>query len=84
MRVLLVEDNEDDALLIQEALAGTTFKIEPADRLSIALEKLGKGGLDVVLLDLSLPDAVGLLIGVCVVDTRFRFVLTGLNERNSA
>jgi signal transduction histidine kinase/DNA-binding response OmpR family regulator len=60
MRVLLVEDNEDDALLIRETLSETTIEIERADRLSTALEELAKGGLDAVLLDLSLPDANGL------------------------
>jgi signal transduction histidine kinase/CheY-like chemotaxis protein len=87
MRVLLVEDNEDDALLIQEALAGTTVKIETSDRLSSALEKLGKGGLDVVLLDLSLPDAVGLeSIGRvrCRHPSVPIVILTGLNDEDAA
>jgi DNA-binding response OmpR family regulator len=60
MRVLLVEDNDDDALLIREELSETTIEIERADRLSTALERLAKGALDAVLLDLSLPDANGL------------------------
>jgi signal transduction histidine kinase/DNA-binding response OmpR family regulator len=60
MRVLLVEDNEDDALLIREALSNTTVEIERTERLSTALEKLARGRFDAVLLDLSLPDAYGL------------------------
>ena len=60
MRVLLVEDNEDDALLIQETLSETAIEIERAERLTTALEKLANGSFDVVLLDLSLPDAHGL------------------------
>jgi signal transduction histidine kinase/CheY-like chemotaxis protein len=87
MRVLLVEDNDDDVLLIREALSETTVKIERAERLSAALEQLAKGGLDVVLLDLSLPDAHGLETigrmrrqapGVPIV------VLTGLNDEEAA
>jgi len=60
MRVLLVEDNEDDALLIRETLSETTIEIERAERLSTALEQLATGRFDAVLLDLSLPDAHGL------------------------
>jgi signal transduction histidine kinase len=60
MRVLLVEDNQDDALLIQDALSETAIAIERTELLSTALEKLARGGFDAVLLDLSLPDAYGL------------------------
>ena len=60
MRILLVEDNDDDALLIQETLSETAIEIERVDRLSTALEKLATGSCDAVLLDLSLPDAYGL------------------------
>jgi DNA-binding response OmpR family regulator len=60
MRVLLVEDNDDDALLIRESLAETKIEIHRAERLSSALERLAEGRFDAVLLDLSLPDARGL------------------------
>lgn len=60
MRVLLVEDNDDDALLIRESLSETTVEIGRAKRLSTALEQLTREGFDAVLLDLSLPDAWGL------------------------
>jgi signal transduction histidine kinase/CheY-like chemotaxis protein len=87
MRVLLVEDNDDDALLIRETLSETALEIERAERLSTALERLATGGLDAVLLDLSLPDAYGLdtidrvlsqAPGVPIV------VLTGLNDEVAA
>jgi len=61
--VLLVEDDPADARLIQAALAGTgvsTFRLEWVTRLSDALERLGRNGFEVVLLDLSLPDGPGL------------------------
>jgi signal transduction histidine kinase/DNA-binding response OmpR family regulator len=87
MRVLLVEDNEDDALLIREALSATKVDLECVERLSTALERLTRGGFDAVLLDLSLPDAHGL-------DTIGRVrshtpevpivVLTGLNDEDDA
>jgi signal transduction histidine kinase len=87
MRVLLVEDSEDDALLIRETLSETTLEIKHADRLSTALEQLAKGRFEAILLDLSLPDAQGLHTighvlghapGVPVV------VLTGLNDEETA
>ena len=61
-RVLLVDDNPDDAMLIGEYLAeskGAQFHVQHADRLAVALERLDEGGIDVVLLDLSLPDSSG-------------------------
>jgi PAS domain S-box-containing protein len=60
IKVLLIEDNPGDARLIREMLAeerGATFDLERADRLSTGLERLAKGEIDVVLLDLSLPDS---------------------------
>ena len=62
LQVLLVEDNAGDARLIQESLSetkGEPVEVETADRLSAALERLGKGGIDAVLLDLALPDSQG-------------------------
>ena len=63
IEVLLVEDNPEDALLIREMLAevrGMTFGLECTDRLSTGLERLAAGGIDVVVLDLELPDSHGL------------------------
>ncbi len=63
IRILLVEDNPPDARLIREMLveAGMArFRIVHADRLAKALAALTEERLDVVLLDLSLPDAHGL------------------------
>src|SRR5215468_2435958 len=87
MRVLLVEDNDDDALLIRESLSVTTLEIVRAERLSTALAQLPSGKFDAVLLDLSLPDGWGL-------DTIRRLgreaaavpivVLTGLNDEEIA
>ena len=61
--VLLVEDNPGDRRLIELTLAEVSqprFSVRSADRLSGALAELEKGGVDVVLLDLSLPDSDGL------------------------
>ncbi|MHB1074382.1 sensor domain-containing protein [Thiobacillus sp.] len=61
--VLLIEDDPDDARLIQDALAGTgskPFRVEWVPRLSDALKRLDSQEFEVVLLDLSLPDSAGL------------------------
>ena len=61
--ILLIEDNEADARLIREMLQdvpGGRFRLECADRLSTGLERLARGNVEVVLLDLSLPDSHGL------------------------
>jgi len=59
MRVLLIEDNEDDAVLIQDALSrqgGEPVTVDWADRLDTGLAKLAHGPVDALLVDLSLPD----------------------------
>ncbi len=61
--VLLIEDNPGDARLIQELLAepgGAVFTLDCVDRLSTGLKRLAEGGIDVILLDLGLPDSQGL------------------------
>jgi diguanylate cyclase (GGDEF)-like protein/PAS domain S-box-containing protein len=60
--VLLIESDPADAGLIQESLVVTgvhPFRVECVTRLSEALERLGRQGFDVVLLDLTLPDCQG-------------------------
>jgi two-component system, cell cycle response regulator len=64
-RVLLVEDNPGDARLVREALnegAPEEFAVQVANSLRQALESLTPAAepMDVVLLDLSLPDSQGL------------------------
>ena len=85
-KVLLIEDDPEDALLLREMLAeggGTRFDLECTDKLQTGLERLSRGKTDVLLLDLSLPDSIGLetvhkvhahATGVPIV------VLTGLND----
>jgi sigma-B regulation protein RsbU (phosphoserine phosphatase) len=63
IRILLVEDNEDDALLLRRTLVDGQrgqFELEHVERLDPALKRLGEAAFDVVLLDLSLPDSRGL------------------------
>ncbi|HEY3121475.1 MAG TPA: PAS domain S-box protein [Vicinamibacteria bacterium] len=61
--VLVVEDNADHADLVDLMLAqarGRPWAIEHARDLGGALERLRRKGIDVVLLDLNLPDSRGL------------------------
>jgi sigma-B regulation protein RsbU (phosphoserine phosphatase) len=63
IRVLLIEDNSGDARLIQIMLrdAGRDiFDFERVERLGSGLERLARGGVGIVLADLSLPDSHGL------------------------
>jgi len=64
IRVLLIEDNLGDARLIRKTLADAmqadpdipNFDIMRAAKLSTGLKRLAKGDIDIVLLNLSLPD----------------------------
>lgn len=90
LRLLLIEDNEDDSLLIREmpeSAKGDDFRIDWADRLSKGLARLQEAEFDAVLLDLSLPDSRGLDTLVKVQEHAARLpviVLTGLNDENIA
>jgi len=67
IKVLLIEDNAGDARLLREMLreaagasvTGAPFDLERADCLAAGLNRLAAGGIDLVLLDLSLPDSHG-------------------------
>ena len=89
-RVLLVEDNPDDALLFQHLLLHslpTEFKLERVDRFSDAVSRMTAGGIDIVLLDLSLPDSNGLdtFVRLHAVDGRVPIVIfTGLDDEELA
>lgn len=62
IRVLLVEDDADDAAFCLHCLSQSrseTFETEHATSLAAATEALARSDADIVLLDLSLPDAHG-------------------------
>jgi signal transduction histidine kinase len=61
--VLLVEDNLADAKLAQHGLENSreaSFHVEHVEQLDAALARLARGGIDVALVDLSLPDSSGM------------------------
>ena len=60
--VLLIEDNEDAMLLVRFALkeyGGGRYQLEWANCLTEGLSRILRGGIDVVVLDLGLPDSSG-------------------------
>jgi diguanylate cyclase (GGDEF)-like protein/PAS domain S-box-containing protein len=63
IQILLVEDNAGDARLVDTYLRRAEppeFSLERVDRLEKGLKRLAEGGIDVVLLDLTLPDSQGI------------------------
>lgn len=59
--VLQIEDNPDDAMLTELALSRLpgAWTCEAVRSVSAGLARLRRGGIDMVLLDLDLPDAAG-------------------------
>jgi two-component system, cell cycle sensor histidine kinase and response regulator CckA len=63
IKILLIEDNPGDVLLLQETLSEITFvelELVHVERLATALQQLQSDEFDVILLDLVLPDSEGL------------------------
>ena len=58
-RVLVVEDDVDLARLMSDHLSSQGFAVERTGEAASALERIGAGGVDVVLLDLMLPRLSG-------------------------
>jgi diguanylate cyclase (GGDEF)-like protein/PAS domain S-box-containing protein len=86
IRVLLVEDSPDDARLIQVLLGKATessFVISHEDRLGKGVTRLKQDRFDVVLLDFSLPDSLGLdtFLSIHEADPRVPvIILTSLDD----
>ncbi|BAZ11938.1 multi-sensor hybrid histidine kinase [Calothrix sp. NIES-4071] len=90
LKVLLVEDNPGDVLLLEEFLLdvpAAKVNLIPVERLWDALNYLGKESFDAILLDLSLPDSQGLetfdKIHACFPAIPI-IVLTGLDDETIA
>ncbi len=90
IRILLIEDNPGDARLIKEYLSdvkNTSFDFKSAERLHDGIEILENEFIDIVLLDLKLPDSEGLGSFdqiFAVAPTVPIIVLTGLNDETTA
>ncbi len=90
IKVLIVEDNPADSRTMDELLTESeeaAFEVVVADRLSVALERLSTESVDVILLDLGLPDSHGLDTFSEMNSSSPRIpiiVLTGLDDHNLA
>jgi len=90
IRILLVEDNPGDARLLREFLresASLSFELTHVDRLADARARMEAEGADVILLDLSLPDAHGLDSVTRTLEFAPHVpivVLTGLDDESAA
>jgi sigma-B regulation protein RsbU (phosphoserine phosphatase) len=63
IKLLLIEDNPDDAQFLRRALRASTgvrFELELATNLKEGLAALERGGMDIVLMDLTLPETSGM------------------------
>jgi len=86
LHVLLVEDNAGDARLLREMFSrenAGSFQLTHLLRMSDAEAELAKGGVDIVLLDMGLPDAHGIetVRRACTVAPGVpMIVLTGLED----
>jgi len=63
LRILYIEDNPGDVVLIREMLSESkdiSFQLESADNLSTAIKLLTSEGVDIILSDLNLPDSEGI------------------------
>ncbi len=86
LKVLLIEDDPGDTYLLQTLLTRVdqvAFHLVCADRLSTGLEYLKEQAFDIMLMDLSLPDSLGLTT-IATVRTHTLdvpiVVLTGLDD----
>lgn len=90
VQVLLVEDNPGDARLIREMLRDNTdvkFDIQWVERLTDGLDSLREKPIDIILLDLMLPDSQGIDTFWTMHTESDRIptiILTGLNDEELA
>jgi len=58
--IMVIEDNPDNMDLVTEILEDEDYTVEGFDRARAGLARLQSGGIDLVLMDISLPDMNGL------------------------
>jgi two-component system, sensor histidine kinase and response regulator len=90
IHVLIIDHNTDDARLLQKLLAeseAANFAFECVDNLNAGLQLIERGGIDILLLDLSMPESQGISTFLTVRNKTNNIpivVLTGLNEHTVA
>ena len=86
IHVLLIEDNEDHVVFLRQLLAASAvgqFELHTAGDVAQGIERLKDGGIQLILLDLSLPDSDGLETFIRVLEAAPEIpliVLSGLND----
>src|SRR5262245_31042654 len=85
--VLLIEDNAEHVEFMEQLLAASQgvalFQLRVADSLKSGLDSLRAGGVDLILLDLTLPDSDGLETFIRVVEAAPDLpivVMSGIND----
>ena len=84
--ILLVEDNIEHVALIRQLLASpelSHFQLTAAGSLGEALDRLKRGNIELILLDLTLPDSEGLETFIRIAEAAPRtalVVLSGIND----
>lgn len=58
--ILVIEDNPDNMELVDEILDDAGMIVTQAKRAEDGIERLSQGGIDLILMDISLPDMDGL------------------------
>jgi two-component system, NarL family, sensor histidine kinase UhpB len=88
--ILIIEDQPADFYLIEQMLLSSKLKIKniySADRISVAIELLKEHAINLVLLDLSLPDSLGINSFLEIKDVAQKIpviILTGLMDSEVA
>jgi len=86
VNVLLIEDNEDHVQFLRQLLATselTTFELHTAGDVAQGVARLKDGGIELILLDLTLPDSDGLETFIRVLEAAPDLpliVLSGIND----
>ena len=90
IHILYIEDSQIDFIFVRELLSeerNWRFSLENTDTLAAGLKRLAAGGIDLVLLDLSLPDSHGLTTFSAVKETVRDLpviLMTGLQDEQLA
>ena len=82
-RVVVVDDDEDNARLLEQVLAGAGFEVKLAQSVREARAALAPGGIDALVTDYSLGDgdAVELLTSLGASRPRVAVLVTGHDSR---
>jgi CheY-like chemotaxis protein len=89
LKILLVEDNPGDVFIIKDSVksTGTKFAVSHSSLLRDAIQILAEQTFDVILLDLGLPDSIGIQTLNKILASNVKapvIVMTGLDDEETA